>query len=247
MRRLLVLTSLVVVALAVLIIALPTSGQTDVTINNADATWTQGLQSSGGLGALLNAVIARVVQAHANASRNESLTDAPQALRSILAAASVRVYFNGANGAGVHTLVALPQALRTAVDSALLRIVVNNANGTRVQGLAYPLTLLNDQTPPSMTTPNFKSAPNGIDLIWTTDEFTTVVVHYGTAPGVHTQTRTVSLFARQHALRFTELQENVTYYFQFELTDLTGNRSTSRELALKVNTSYRLFLPAVRR
>jgi len=247
MRRLLATTGLLAVVLAALLVALPTSGQVDVIVNNADATWTQGLQPSSGLGTLLNAVVVRVVQGQANANRNEALADAPAALRTLLDAVPTRVYFGGANGARIQSLIALPSGMRTAVDAVLMRTVVNGANGARIQGLAYPLTLLNDQTQPSMTTPSLQSAPNGIDLIWTTDEFTTVIVRYGMTSGVYTQTRTLSLFAKQHALRLTDLQEGVTYYFQFELTDLAGNQRTSQEYVLKVAESYQMFLPTVRR
>lgn len=247
MRRLLVPTGLLAVVLAALLVALPTSGQVDVIVNNADATWTRGLQPSSGLGALLNAVAVRVVQGQANANRNEALANAPAALRTLLDAVPTRVYFGGANGARIQPLVALPSGLRTAIDALLMRTVVNGANGARIQGLAYPLTLLDDQTPPSMEPPAFQSAPNGIDLVWTTDEFTTVVVRYGTAPGAYTQSHTISLFAKAHVVRFTGLQEDVTYYFRFELTDLAGNQRTSQEYTLKVAKSYQLFLPAVRR
>jgi hypothetical protein len=247
MRRLLAITGLLAIVLAALLTVRPTSGQTDVIVNNADATWTQGMQSSSGLGAVLDAVAVRVVQAHANANRNAALVNAPPALRTLLDRVLLRVYFDSANGARVQPLSALPTALRTAVDAMLMRNVVNGANGTGIRGLSYPKTLLNDQTPPSMDAPILQSAEVGWDLIWITNEFTTAIVRYGTTPGVYTQERTVALFAKTHSLPFTDLQAGVTYYFQFGLTDLAGNRRESQEYPLAISRSYHLFLPSIRR
>lgn len=235
--------------LLLLVAAQPSSAQTDVIIGNADATWTSGLgRPNTSLLGLLNQVMTRVVIGAADADRNEALADAPAALRDLLNQVPVRVYFDSANGSRIFSLAQMPAALQSIVTGTAARTVVNMANGTRVQALAYPRTLIGDSAPPAMQAPALEAAPNGaIDLVWATNEFTTVVVRYGTVPGAYTQEVSDPLFAKAHRLRFTDLQGGVTYYFKFFNTDLSGNVAESEEYALNLQVVYPLYLPSIRR
>lgn len=231
-----------------LLAAQPSSAQTDVVIGNADASWTSGLGRPNDLIGLLDQVVTRVVIGAADADRNEALVNAPTSLRGLLDQVPVRVYFGSANGSRIFSLAQMPSALQSVVAGTAARTVVNMANGTRVQSLAYPRELIGDNTPPAMQAPSLESAPNGaIDLVWATDEFTTVVVRYGTAAGVYTKEVSDPFYAKAHRLRFTDLQAGVTYYFQFTNTDRSGNVTTSGEYALSLQAVYPLYLPAIRR
>jgi hypothetical protein len=231
-----------------LIAVQPTAAQSDVIVNNADATWTNALGRSNPLATLLSQVVTRVVQGEADANRNELLSNAPAGLRTLLNQVPVRVFFDSADGSRTFSLLQLPATLRDAVAGTALRTVVDMANGTRVFGLNYPRVLLNDQTPPAMLKPMLERVANGaVDLVWATDEFTSVVVRYGPAPGAYTQEKRDSLFAKAHRLRFTDLQPGVTYYFQFVSTDLSGNSATSTEYSLTYTVTIPLYLPQIRR
>ena len=226
----------------------PTTAQTDIIINNADASWTSGLGRPNALVSFLDQVVTRVVQDAADANRNEALTNAPAPLRSLLDQVPVHVYFGAANGSRTLGLVPLPPAMSTILASTTARVVTDMANGMRLQALFYPTAVINDKTPPAMQAPMLQAAPNGaIDLVWTTDEFTTVVLRYGTAAGSYSQETADPLFAKAHRLRLTDLQPGVTYYFKFTNTDRSGNVSESGEYALTLQVVRYLYLPAVRR
>ena len=234
--------------LLLLLAAQPTTAQTDVIINNADASWTRGLGRSSTLVSLVDQVVTRVVQGAADANRNEALANAPASLRDLLNQVPVHVYFGAANGSRTFSLAPLPPAMGAIIAGTAARVVTNMANGTRVQVLFYPAALIGDGTPPTMQTPALQSAPDGaIDLVWTTDEFTTVVVRYGAAPGSYANEVADPLFAKTHRLRFTDLQPGVTYYFKFVSTDRNGNVSESGEYALSLQVVRYLYLPALKR
>jgi hypothetical protein len=246
MKRLFALLGIAAFVL-LLVTVQPTTAQSDVIVNNADATWTNALSRSNSLVSLLNLVVLRVVQDAADANRNETLVNAPTGLRSLLNGVPVRVYFGGANGSRTFNLTAMPATMGNVVAGVALRTVVNMANGVRSFTLAYPRTLLNDQTPPAITTPALERAPNGaVDLVWTSDEFTRVVVRYGTSSGAYTLEKSDTLFAKAHRLRFTDLQPGVTYYFRFVSTDLSDNSATSGEYMLRYTNTVPLYLPQIR-
>jgi hypothetical protein len=234
--------------LLLLLAAQPSSAQTDVIIGNADATWTGGLGRPNALIGLLDQVVTRVVIGAADADRNEALVNAPASLRGLLDQVPVRVYFDSANGSRIFSLAQMPSALQSIVAGTAARTVINMANGTRVQTLSYPRELIGDSAPPAMQAPSLQAAPNGaIDLVWVTDEFTTVVVRYGTASGAYTREVSDPLFAKEHRLRFTDLQAGVIYYFKFTNTDRSGNVAESEEYALNLQVVYPLYLPSIRR
>lgn len=241
--------SALLLLLLLMLAAQPSSAQTDVVIGNADATWTSGLGRPTTLIDLLNQVMTRVVQDSADANRNEALINAPAALRGLLDQVPARVYFDSANASRTFGLTPIPPVLQSLVDGVAARTVVNMANGTRLQPLSYPRDLIGDSAPPAIVqAPTLQAAPNGaIDLVWVTDEFTTVVVRYGTASGAYTQEVSDPLFAKEHRLRFMDLQAGVTYYFQFTSTDRSGNAAASAEYALNLQVVYPLYLPAIRR
>ena len=237
-----------VLVLLLLLAAQPSSAQTDVIIGNADASWTSGLGRPNSLIGLLNGVMTRVVIGAADADRNEALVNAPAALRGLLNQVPVHVYFGAANGSRTFSLARIPSALRQVVAGTAARTVVNMANGARLQALSYPRELIGDSAPPAMQAPSLQAAPNGaIDLVWATNEFTTVVVRYGTAPGAYIQEVSDPLFAKAHRLRFRDLQAGVTYYFKFINTDRSGNVAESQEYALSLQANYPLYLPSIRK
>ncbi|QLQ04673.1 MAG: fibronectin type III domain-containing protein [Anaerolineae bacterium] len=53
----------------------------------------------------------------------------------------------------------------------------------------------------------------GVKITWTTDEFATSEVRYGTAPGAYTHTVSDPLFEKNHSLTLTGLTAGRTYYF----------------------------------
>jgi hypothetical protein len=250
MRAFLVCAVGLAMLLAVVLVVVPTAGQSDIIINNADTTWTNALAPSSGLSSMVANVATRVVQNAANANRNEKLVNPGAAMRALLDQVPAHVVLGEAQGNRIFALTDAPASLRTALGNSLLRTVVDQANGTRSQVLLYPKTLLNDQTPPVHKEAKLqRSQQGGIELVWMTDEFTTALVRYGVAPGVYTQEVSDPLFYKTHTLRLTDLQEGVTYYVKIVSSDLSGNVSESGEYALTIVVviNHKLYLPVIRR
>ena len=82
-------------------------------------------------------------------------------------------------------------------------------------------------------------------ITWTTDEFTTYVLRYGTSSGVYTQQVSSDVFRKDQWATLTGLSPTETYYYQITSTDLSGNQAISPEYVLE-GTFY-VHLPFVTR
>ena len=116
-----------------------------------------------------------------------------------------RIILQYANTMRQTALVAPPGELRTLFGQVADRIILQYANTSRQMTLAYPLALINDTVPPQIRDVQAQNVPEGVKITWTTDEFATSEVRYGTAPGAYTQTAADPLFARTHELTLTGL------------------------------------------
>ena len=85
----------------------------------------------------------------------------------------------------------------------------------------------------------------GVKVTWTTDEFASSEVRFGTAPGAYTQTTSDPLSAKTHALTLTGLTAGRTYYFVVRGADRSGNQGASGEYQVKMQT--KTYLPMVLR
>lgn len=109
--------------------------------------------------------------------------------------------------------------------------------------LAYPVALINDTVPPQIRDVQAQTVAGGVKITWTTDEFATSEVRYGTAPGVYTQVVSNPLYEKQHAVTLTGLTSGPTYYFVVRGADRSGNQAQSG--VYQVRAQMKMYLPLV--
>ena len=153
-----------------------------------------------------------------------------------------RVILQYANTMRQAALAAPPAGLQTLVGQVVPRIILQYANTGRQMTLAYPKALMSDTVPPQIRDVRVAS---GAKITWTTDEFATSEVRYGTAPGVYTQTASDPLYEKAHSLTLIGLTAGRTYYFIVRAADRSGNQAQSGEYQVKGQT--RTYLPLIRR
>ena len=210
-----ILLLVVVIALAAAaVVAIPARSQPDqFIIQNADGSNTFALVSSSGLGALISSVPPRFVLANANDNVFQALEPAPAALLALL-------------------------------GQVPGRFVLRHANANRFFPLNYPLELINDATPPQVSQVAAGAVSgNRIRITWTSNEFTTSLVEYGTQSGVYAGSISDNQYRVQHEITISGISSGVTYYYRITNTDRSGNSTQSAEhsfVAIKP-----LFLPMV--
>jgi len=194
---------------------------------------------------LFNQVPARIVLEYANTARHERVAAPPSALQTLFGQVTPRIVLQYANTARQERIAAPPAALQTLFGQVTPRIVLQYANTSRQVALAYPAALINDRTPPVIGNVQTELVAGGVKVTWTTDEFATSEVRYGTATGSYGQVVSDPLYEKQHSLTLTGLTPGTRYYFVVAGADRNGNRSQSREYPVVVQT--KTYLPLIRR
>jgi len=175
----------------------------------------------------------------------------PSDLTGRLAGVAPRLVLNGANHIRYIPVTAtLPPQLQTLLGQVGPRVVVLAANQTRQTPLVYPRALFNDTTPPQIRNIVVVVPPDNptsaVDT-WTTDEFATSVVRYGTRSGVYPWVVSDPLYYRQHRVVLTGLTQGTVYYYRVESTDRSGNTAASAEYTFVQRSLSRLYLPFITR
>jgi len=226
-------------------VTLPVHGQTGIIVNNADAIRQEGVRLDSGLSGATSSVGPRIVLQYANSKREERIVAPPGALQTLFAQVPARIVLQYANTMRQERVAAPPAALQTLFGQVAPRIVLQYANTSRQVSLAYPVALIGDTVPPQIRDVRAQSVTGGVKITWTTDEFATSEVRYGTTPGVYTQTASDTLFDKTHALTLTGLAAGRTYFFIVRGADRSGNQAQSGEYQVKVQT--KTYLPLIRR
>jgi len=195
------------------IFTLPAAGQTGIIVNNADSVRTTSVVLSQDLANSAAGVQARVAVQYANSLRRLGLSTVPGGLQSLL-------------------------------EQMPARIVFQYANSSRQWQLSYPVALIGDTNPPVLSGIEVSLVSmESVRIIWTTDEFATSTVLYGTQSGVYPQTVSDPLYTKQHAITLTGLTQGITYYYKVRSTDRSGNTSTSSERNFATQIS--IYLPLI--
>jgi len=140
--------------------------------------------------------------------------------------------------------IAPPSNLPIQLDD---RLVIWYANSNRIHTLTYPVGLVGDTMPPQITDITYSSdAADSVTIVWYTDEFADSTVHYGTQPGVYSETVSDPLYYKRHEVTLTGLTPGSTYYYQVSSTDRSGNTATSSEHSL-TPVQYYIYLPLILR
>jgi len=192
------------------------------------------------LQALADTVPARVIVEYADSTAPHHLIGIPAALQALADTVPARVIVEYADSTSPHALEIIPPALQALVSNVSARVVVEYSNSTRAAELAYPLELMNDSQPPKISG---MAASGSGRITWTTDEFATSAVLYGTQTGVYTDTVSDPLYTKQHEITLPGLTMGTTYYYKVRSTDRSGNTVTSSEYSFTAQVF--VYLPVV--
>ena len=236
---------LLALAALIAILAMPAHAQTGIIVNNADTIRQEGVSLDSGLSSATSSVGPRIVLQYANTKREERVSAPPSALQTLFGQVPARIVLQYANTARQEQIATPPAALQTLFGQVAPRIVLQYANTSRQMALAYPTALINDYAPPVLSNVQTQPVSGGIRVTWTTNEFATSEVRYGTASGAYTQTAADPLYEKTHSLTVTGLTPGTRYYFIVAGADLSGNRGQSGEYQVRMQA--KTYLPAIRR
>jgi len=155
----------------------------------------------------------------------------------------------GANGAGLllmSDVVALVDSTSTDSDADGLPDVCDNcpgvANADQTDGDFDGLGDSCDPNPtdpdtfaPSITDRVRRVRATSADLLWSTNEDTPSVIHFGLAAGEYTDTVEDLAPKTSHMLQLQGLTKNTTYHYEIVATDAAGNSTTTGNLAFKTS------------
>ncbi|RMF32543.1 MAG: hypothetical protein D6759_08215 [Chloroflexi bacterium] len=193
---------------------------------------------------LLGQVPDRVIFQYANSGYPYVLTSVPAAFQTLLNRVPDRVVFGYANSNRLYETKAAPPSLRALLQQVPHRVVFSFADSNLGYALSYPLALIGDTTPPRARGIAPKTiAVDSVVIAWTTDEFTTSTVRYGTQPGVYSHEVRSSLYTKQHEVVLTGLTLGTRYYYKISCSDRSGNTYTSPEYSFVVE--FHTYLPVV--
>lgn len=235
-----------IVCFLVLALVLPVHGQGGIIVTGADTT--RQVNVSGidpGLGTAINSVRPRVVMENANSQRHEPLAAPSGALPGLLSQVRSRVTFQFANSNRHAVLTSPPGALQTLFGAVQSRVVFEAANSSRSATFSYPVELIGDSAPPQISAIVGVRQGSMATISWSTNEFATSTVLYGTQSGNLTQNVSDPLYSKQHQMALTGLTSGATYYYRVRSVDLSGNVAQSQERVLTAQAF--LFMPLIRR
>jgi len=235
-----------IILLLLLAFTIPTASQQgdNITVNGADEIITTSVSISQDLEDSLANVGPRVVLQYANHLRRIELPAVPNALQTLLDQLSARVVVEYANAIYRKDLPALPGEFQTLLGQVSERVVFQYANANRQESLVYPQALFNDTTPPQISdvSASLISTDSAV-ITWTTDEFATSTVLYGTQSGNYTWTVSDPLYAKQHEVVLSGITPGATYYYKVRSTDRSGNTATSSEYSF--TAKLYVYLPLI--
>lgn len=226
------IAAILLVLLAALTVILPFSarGQSGIIVDGADSMLDTSVVYSPDLVASTESVAFRVAVEYVHSAALKSVTAPGTTLESLLSDARDRVVTEYASSTAPHALTEPPPILRDGLKAVTARVITEYGSSNRVEVALYPLELIGDTTPPMIT--NIAVTPVGsssVNVTWTTDEFATSVIDYGTEPGTYTNTISDAYYTKQHAVAMSSLLPNTTYYFLISSADQSGNVATSAE------------------
>lgn len=216
-------------------------------IERADAVRTAETTGSAGLSDRLDDVLARFVLQFANQIRQQNITPAPAQLANELSQALPRYVIQFANANRFVRVTNTPAAFDTLLQNTTPRFIVQFANSLRAEPLLFPVELVDDNTPPTISQPDTtQPTGNSVRISWTTNEFATSEIRYGTSPGSYPWTVSDPLYVKEHVIVIPDLSEG-DYYYRIFNTDLSGNVRQSAQHTFTVVEQSFLYLPFLKR
>ena len=136
------------------------------------------------------------------------------------------------------------QNLLDKFSEVATRIIVQFADNLNQMSMTYPIELFDDNTPPNIS--NVSAKGMGI-ITWTTDEYATSTVIYGTQLVEDSGEISDPLYTKQHQVSLPGLTPGTTYYYQVRSTDRSDNTSTSKQHSFTAQVSLSIYIPIVSR
>lgn len=219
-----------------------------IVVQDAAEVREENVGGSSTLQNLLAAVPPRITYQYAQHTRPVDLASAPSTLQTLLGQVEDRVVLQYA-GMERHTpLAPTPPTLLGLLQAVPDRTLIQYAAQNRPVMLSYPFGLIEDTVPPIISNIDVSSVADGPSVVtWTTNEFATSELRYGTQSGNYTDTVTDALYYRQHELETHILTVGTTYYYRVRSTDINGNTAQSPERQFTVVDVYYTYLPAILR
>lgn len=228
-----------------LVVAAPVHSQTGIIVSNADAMRQEGVSLNSNLRTVTGGVNPRIVLQSANTMRQERVAAPPSALQALLAQVPPRIVVQFANTLRQARLIAPPTDLRTLFGQVAARIILQSANTSRQMALTYPAAAIGDGASPQIRQVQAQSTATGIKITWTTDEFATSEVRYGTSPNYYPLSKADPLFEKQHEVILSALAPGATYYYLAISIDRSGNQTVGDEHQFRATST--VYLPALLR
>lgn len=184
-----------------------------------------------------------IVLEGADESNTLSLTPS-QTLINLVSDIGTRFVIEFSDAKHVFPLTSPPSEFFTLLEQVANRFVFQYANEANFIPVSYPKSIINDTSSPVIG--SVAAQGNGI-VTWTTDEFATSTVIYGTNLVVDTVEITDPLFTKQHRVVLTGLTPGEEYSYRVRSTDRSGNTSTSSEYSFTPQVSRSIYIPIVNR
>jgi hypothetical protein len=165
-------------------------------------------------------------------------------LETLISQVPPRFALQYAGGLIYHVLEPAPEPLLTLLSQVDSHFIVQFAGGNHFYSTAYPSELIGDTSSPEVS--NFQVisiGSNQAQISWTTNEYATTFLEYGTQSGNYTQQFDSNFYNLEHQVVLDNLLAGQIYYYQFGGTDRTGNSFLINEQ--QFTTQHFLFLPIV--
>lgn len=220
---------------------------TGVIVDGADSTWRANITAQTALNANIQTIQPSLVAQYANATFYYKLRTVPTALQTQLDGLVQSMIIEFVDAVAYEPLVVIPATLQSALLTMLPAVETQFVNSSAYTMLHYPVALIADTDPPTISNVNAPSTSSGTVLTWNTNEFARCIVNYGSQPGNYTETISATLYFQAHELILPNATQGATYFVQFICTDQSGNVSTSPEFTVTIVVEQRVWLPLIKK
>lgn len=148
-----------------------------------------------------------------------------------------------ANAKNVKPLNPLSAGFIDSLQNVDNRFILQYANSSNNLSLNYPVDLIGDTTAPLITSILIVPKGGGNTMIVTTSEYTTAQLNIGVESGSYSVSMDSTSYNIEHYFTPTNLQPDITYYYQVFVTDRSGNITESSEGTFSIQSG--IYLPLV--
>lgn len=143
-----------------------------------------------------------------------------------------------------YSLESVPVELHNLLNLVTNHISLIAADKNHLYYFQYATELIGDTAPPTISAFQANSSgESSVTITWSTNEYTTSVVEYGTESGNYLTTINIDLYYKSHTVVLTDLVQGQTYFLRLTDTDRSGNSTQSVEYSFAATNS--LYLPIV--